>query len=96
MADQRTRTYTTFRKASVSSGMNPMEMSSDHDMHETEYMLTEDTILQRQAWVGNTKVTSKIHKSKPVSNTYMQPQASNDCNTSIWWVIAHRKQGISR
>ena len=78
MADQKTRKHVTFRKASVSLGMNPMEMSSDHDMHETECMLTEDTILQRQAWVGNTKITSKIHKSKPLSNVYMKLQAGND------------------
>ena len=78
MADQRTRKYTTLRKASVSSGINTMKMSSNHDMHETECMVTEDTLLQIQGGVGNIKVNSKIHKSLPLSNIFMQPQTSND------------------
>ena len=72
MADQRTRKHLMLRKSSVSSGMNPMKMSNDHDTHETEYMVTEDTILQRHAGVGNTEVNRKIYKSLPVSNIYMQ------------------------
>ena len=78
MADQRTRKHLMLRKSSVSSGMNPMKMSNDHDTHETE-----DTILQRHAGVGNTEVNSKIQKSLPVSNIYMQPQPNNDSQYTI-------------
>ena len=78
MADQRTRKHLMLRKSSVSSGMNPMKMPNDHDTHETEYMVTEDTIRQRHAGIGNTKVNRKIQKSLPVSNIYMQAQPSND------------------
>ena len=78
MADQRTRKYLTLRKSSLSSGMNPMKMSDDHDTHETECMVTEDTILQRHAGVGNTKLNRKIRKSLPVSNIAMQPKPIND------------------
>ena len=78
MADQRTRKHLMLRKSSVSSGINPMKMSNDHDTHEREYMVTEDTILQRHAGVGNTEVNRKIQKSLPVSNIYMQPQPNND------------------
>ena len=55
-----------------------MKMSNDHDTHETECMVTEDTILHRHAGVGNTEVNRKIQKSLPVSNIYMQPQPNND------------------
>ena len=77
-ADHRTRKYLTLRKSSASSGINPMKMSNDHDMRETECMVTEDTTLQRHARVENTKVNRKIHKSLPVSTIYMQPQPSNE------------------
>ena len=78
MADHRNRKYLTLRKSSASSGMDPMKKSNDHDTHETECMVTEDTILQRHAGVGNTKVNRKIYKSLPVLTIYMQPQPSND------------------
>ena len=78
MADQRTKKHLMLRKFSVSSGINPMKMSNDHDTHEIEYMVKEDTILQRHAGVGNTEVNRKIQNSLPVSNIYMQPQPNND------------------
>ena len=91
MADHRTRKYLTLRKSSASSGMNPMKMSNDHDMHETECMVTEDTILQRHAGVGNAKVNRKIHKSLPVSNIYMQSQPNNDSQYII--LVGNGAQG---
>ena len=78
MADQRTRKHLMLRKSSVSSGINPMKMSNDHDTHEIECMVTEDTILQRHAGVRNTEVNRKIQKSLPLSNIYMQPQPNTD------------------
>ena len=79
MEDQRTRKYLSLRKASVFSGMNPMKI----DMHETECMVSGDTILQRHAEVGNTKLDRTIRKSLPVSNIYIQPQSSNSQYTNM-------------
>ena len=79
MEDKRTRKYVSLRKSSVFSGMNPMKI----EMHETECMVSGDTILQRHAEVGNTKLDRTIRKSLPVSNIYIQPQSSNSQYTNM-------------
>ena len=83
MVDKRTRKHLMLRKSSVSSGMNPMKMSNDHNTHETECMVSEDTILQRHACVENTKVNRKINKLLPVSNISMQLQPNSGSQNII-------------
>ena len=91
MVDKRTRKHLMLRKSSVSSGMNPMKMSKDHDTHETECMVSEDTILQRHAGVENTKVNRKINKLLPVSNISMQPQPNSGSQNII--LLSNGAQG---
>ena len=73
IAEQRTRKYLTLRNDSLTSVMNLMKKSNDHNMHETECIVTEDSIMQRHDEAGNPKPNSDIYRSLPVSNINIQP-----------------------